>query len=346
MAGGEFGGAETAFVDICIALHESGEDVVVATRANDLRVPKLKQAGITVYTLPFGSRVDVYSRWKLTKIIKSFEPDIVQSWMSRAGMKIPRWRKSMGIKRYAVVARMGGYYKMKYYKTADYFVGNTPDIARYIRDEGIAENRVRHISNYTDIEVADHAASRAQLNTPDDAPLLIALGRLHRVKAFDVLIEAVSQLEGVHLWIAGEGQEREALEDQIRDLGCENRVKLLGWRDDRAALFKAADVCVMPSRFEPFGNVFIQAWAQRTPLVISKSEGPRQFVRDGQDALMVDVDDVAGFKDAIAKIVADDSLALKLVENGFKRYEAEFTKAQCVTAYLDFYHNILKSAEQ
>ena len=118
MAGAEFGGAETAFIDICIALHEAGEDVVVVTRENKIRNAKLIDAGIPVHILPFAGRVDVYSRWKLTKIIKAFEPDIVQSWMSRATRCVPKWKASMKIKPYAVVARMGGYYKMKNYRSA------------------------------------------------------------------------------------------------------------------------------------------------------------------------------------------------------------------------------------
>jgi len=343
MAGGDFGGAETAFVDICIAMHEAGEDVLVATRPNDIRVPQLERAGIKVHTIPFGGRVDVFTKWKLRKIIQAFEPDIVQCWMSRAPMKIARWRESMGIKRYHVVARMGGYYKMKYYQSVDYFVGNTPDIARYTRDEGVEANHVRHISNYAQTEVADSLVSRSDFDTPENAPLLIALGRLHPVKAFDTLIEVVAGLPDVYLWIAGEGEEREALKGLARDLGCADRVKLLGWREDRAALMAAADICVMPSRFEPFGNVVIQAWAQQIPLVITASEGPRQFVRDGEDALMVGVDDVAAMAAAISRIINDPALASQLVENGLSRYRGEFTKAQCVAGYLDFYHYILKS---
>jgi len=111
-------------------------------------------------------------------------------------------------------------------------------------------------------------------------------------------------------------------------------------------LFDAADICVMPSRFEPFGNVFIQAWAQKIPLVISKSEGPKQFVRDGHDAIMFDVDDVDGLKTAIERMITDKKLAQNLVENGFKRYENEFTRAQCVAGYLDFYHFIMKRLSQ
>ena len=346
MAGAEFGGAETAFVDICIALHESGEDVVVATRPNDLRVPKLESAGIKVHTLPFGGKVDVFSKWKIRKIIKEFEPDIVQCWMSRAAEKVPKWKRSMGIKPYVVVSRMGGYYKLKHYKSSSYFVGNTPDIARYLENEGVPSTKVRHISNYTDKETVGTPVQRSDFDTPDDAPLLVALGRLHPVKAFDTLIEAVDQMPGVYVWIAGDGDEREALEKQAQDLGCADRVKLLGWRDDRAALFDVADICVMPSRFEPFGNVFIQAWAQKIPLVITRSEGPSQFVRDGEDGLMVDIDDVSGLKAAVEKVLADKDLAHKIVDNGFKRYEDEFTKAQCVMGYMKFYHDILESRAQ
>lgn len=342
MAGAEFGGAETAFVDICIALHDAGEHVVVATRANDLRVPKLIEAGIEVHTLPFGGKADVFTKWKLRKIIKSFSPDIVQCWMSRAASKVPRWKASMGIKPYAVVARMGGYYKLKNYKSADYFVGNTPDIARYIRAEGIEDDNVRHISNYTDIESVKVPVSRADFDTPEDAKVIISLGRLHTVKAFDTLIRSIADLSSVYLWIAGEGDERENLKKLSEELGCADRVLLLGWRDDRAALFAAADICVMPSRFEPFGNVFIQAWAQKIPLVITKSEGPRQFIRDGEDALMVDIDDVDAMREAIERVISDQALADTLVEKGFQHYQDEFTKEQCVAGYLDFYHAIME----
>ncbi len=344
MAGAAFGGAETAFVDISIALHEAGQEVAVATRPNDLRVPKLRDAGIEIHTLPFGGKIDFFTRWKLTKIIKNFEPDIVQCWMSRAPMHVPRWKQSMGIKSYQVVARMGGYYKLKYYKSADFFVGNTPDIVRYLRDKGIAPENVRHINNYTDIESVNKPVSRSDFDTPDDAPLLIALGRLHPVKAFDTLIKVVADIDNAYLWIAGEGEERGALESLAKNLGCAERVKLLGWRDDRAALFAAADLCVMPSRFEPFGNVFIQAWAQQIPLVITKSEGPRQFIRDGEDALMVDIDDVSAMCTAIAQVLADKKLAAKLLKNGFERYQNEFTKEQCVAGYIDFYESILKNS--
>ena len=146
---------------------------------------------------------------------------------------------------------------------------------------GIDGNRIRHINNFAETEESTRPVDRAEFGVPAGAPLLLGLGRLHASKGFDTLIRAVAGLEGVYLWIAGEGPLRGELERLIRELGGGNRISLLGWRSDRAALFRAADLFVFSSRYEPFGTVFVQAWAQKIPLVSTLSDGPRQFVRDG-----------------------------------------------------------------
>ena len=340
MAGAERGGAETAFVDIVTALHETGETVEVVTRPNDIRVPALRAAGITVHTLPFGGYADVFTRWWLTGIIKKFQPDIVQTWMARAAWKTPAWDASMNIPRYPLVARLGGYYKLKYFRTADYFIVNTPDIRRYLVEEGVAPDRVAHINNFAPEETPQNPLKRSDFDTPEGVPLLAALGRLHPNKAFDTLIRSVARLPGVYLWIAGEGPERPRLEKLIGGLGVAERVKLLGWRSDRADLLAVADICVVPSRHEPFGNVFIQAWAQKIPLITTASEGPGQYVRDGEDALVVPVDDTDSLQNAIALLAEDVALRERLAAAGYKRYRAEFTKENTVRTYLGLYHSL------
>lgn len=340
MAGAAHGGAETAFIDMCVAMHEAGETIEVVTRANDVRVPPLQKAGIVVHTLPFGGSVDVFTTWKMRKIIKQFKPDIVQTWMSRGSAKTPRWHKNMDIPRYLVVARLGGYYKMKYFKSVDYFVTITPDIKRYLEGEGVAPEAVRHINNFAETEEISEAIDRAEYGTPEEAPLLLGLGRLHDSKAFDTLIRVAADIPKAHLWIAGEGPQRTELENLIETLGVSDRVKLLGWRSDRAALFQAADICVFSSRYEPFGTVFVQSWAQKTPVVTTTADGPRQFVRDGEDGLVVEIDDEAAMKVAIERVINDRALAETMVINGYKRYQGEFTKERCVQAYLEYYHDI------
>ncbi len=342
MAGGAHGGAETAFVDMCIAQHEAGEEIEVVTRANPVRVPQLEAAGIKVHSAPFGGPVDLYTPFKIAGIIKKFKPQIVQTWMSRAPAKLPKWRGEQSKKPYRVLARLGGYYKIKYFTRVDYFATITPDIKRHLVDQGIPESHVRHINNFAETESAAAPVSRASLHTPEDATVLLALGRLHDAKAFDVLIEAVAGIPDAYLWIAGEGPDREKLEHLITVMELNDRVKLLGWRSDRAALFQAADICVFPSRYEPFGTVFVQAWEQETPLVTTAADGPAQFVRDEEDCLMVPINNASALRAAIERVMGDKDFAARLVKNGRARYEAEFTKAKMLAEYLDFYNEILK----
>lgn len=343
MAGAQHGGAETAFVDMCKALHEAGETVEVVTRSNDVRVPPLREVGIPVHTLSFGGALDILTPRRLVKIAQNFKPDIVQTWMARAPAKTPAWKRSMGIPRYLVVSRLGGYYKTKYFKSADYFTTITPDIREYLIRQGVDGNKVKHINNFAETETAA-PLSRAEFDTPDTATLLLGLGRLHKAKAFDTLIRATASLRDVYLWIAGEGPQRGELEKLIADLNVGDRVKLLGWRSDRAALFKACDICVFSSRYEPFGTVFVQAWAQEVPLITTDADGPRQFVRHEQDGLMVPVDDEKAMAAAIGRLVKDADLRGKLVQNGYRRYQNEFTREQTVREYLEFYRQI-RSAE-
>ena len=340
LAGANHGGAETACIDMCIAMHEAGHVIEVVTRSNAIRVPRLQKAGIKVHCLPFGGKLDFYTPLILKKIIRGFRPDIVQTWMSRASDKTPRWHASMGIPRYATVARLGGYYKLKYYQSTDYFITITPDIRRHLVDLGVPENTVQHINNFAETEEAMEPASRAAQGIPPDAPLLFGLGRLHTSKAFDTLIKVVSSMEGVYLWIAGEGPMRGELEHLINELNIGDRVKLLGWRSDRAALFQASDICVFSSRYEPFGTVFVQSWAQKVPLVTTRADGPKQFVRDEEDGLVVPIDDEKEMRKAIERLLADSELRNKLVLNGYKRYIEEFTKEKSVAAYIAYYQDI------
>lgn len=342
MAGNDHGGAETAFVDMCIAMHEAGMNIEVATRDNPVRIPQLEKAGLKVHTLPFGGPIDVFTPWKLARIIKSFQPVIVQTWMARATAKTPNWTSTKTQQRYLVVSRLGGYYKIKNFKSSDYFNTITPDIKRHLVENGVDESRVCAINNFAETEENVTPLAKADLGIPDDAPMLVCLGRLHVNKAYDILIKALVDLPHVYAAIAGEGPAREELEKLAAEKGVADRIKFLGWRTDRAALLRAADICVFASRIEPFGTVFAQAWAEKTPVIVSDADGPRQFCYDGEDCLMVPKNDSGALRDAIARLLEDKDLQQKLTTRGHERYLAEFTKEKTVSAYLEYFVDILK----
>jgi hypothetical protein len=141
--------------------------------------------------------------------------------------------------------------------------------------------------------------------------------------------------------MAGDGPLRAELQDLARKLGVAERVRFLGWRDDRDALFGAADICVFPSRYEPHGTVTMEAWGNRTPLVAAASAGPAAYVRDGEDGLLAPVDDAPALAAAISRVIDEPGLAAHLVEGGWRRYQAEYTEEACVTGYLDLFQRLL-----
>jgi glycosyltransferase involved in cell wall biosynthesis len=171
-------------------------------------------------------------------------------------------------------------------------------------------------------------------------PLGVALGRLHSDKAFDVLLKAAARLPDLWLWIAGEGPDDRQLKRLSRDLGIAERVKFLGWRTDRGALFKAADICLFPSREEPFGNVVVEAWAYGVPLVTAASKGPAWLVRPNEDAVLVPVEDEIALAEGIRSVLSSKTFAGQLVANGRQRVAAEFSEDIVIGQYARMFEQV------
>ena len=334
MAGAPVGGAEAFFERLAAAFARRGVAQRVVIRRDARRAAALRAAGVEVVELGFGGKLDLATRWALAREIRGFAPGVVMGWMNRACAALPPRLLVPGA-RHASVGRLGGYYALKYYRRCDWLVANTPDIRDWLVRQGWPASRVEYLPNFVDATPAA-PADRAELGTPADAPLALALGRLHPNKGLDILLEALARAPGLHLWIAGEGPEEQALRARAASLGIEGRVRFLGWRRDVASLLAACDMLACPSRHEPLGNVVIEAWAHRRPVVAAASQGPRQLLRDGETGLLVPVEDADALARAMSALAADRARAAALAAAGRDAYEAGFTEAAVVQRYLDF----------
>ena len=142
------------------------------------------------------------------------------------------------------------------------------------------------------------------------------------------------------LWIAGAGPQEAKLKALAEALGVANRVRFLGWRSDASALYRTADVCVFPSRYEPLGNVVIQAWAHGLPVVAARSQGPSALIRDESDGLLTPVDDAEALAVAVRRLLDDPMLRIRLAQNGAGRVEAEFSRAAVVAQWRDLFAEV------
>ncbi|MGE0839971.1 glycosyltransferase family 4 protein [Pseudonocardia sp.] len=150
---------------------------------------------------------------------------------------------------------------------------------------------------------------------PGDVPLLAYFGRLEYEKGVQDLITALPRIRRAHpgtrLVVAGTGTQRDMLVDEARRHRVRRSVRFAGHLadDDLAALLTAATAVVLPSRYEPFGIVALEAAAAGAPLVASTAGGLGEVVVDGVSGLSFEPGDVAALADAVRRVLDDPAAA-------------------------------------
>jgi glycosyltransferase involved in cell wall biosynthesis len=203
------------------------------------------------------------------------------------------------------------------YARADALVALSHGVGReLIADYGLDPARVVTIHNPVDTEHWRQAAQAGwQSGAPwgsfgGDGPLLVAVGRLIRQKGFDLLLRALAQCEGAgrksRLVIVGEGPERSALDALAHELGIADRVLMAGFVADPAAWYAHGDIFVLPSRWEGFGHVMVEALACGLPVVAFDCPyGPVDILGDGEGGVLVPPEDVGALAATLDQILGD-----------------------------------------
>lgn len=340
VAGAATGGAETFCHDTITALAERGVEQKVLCRPHRQTVDRLRQFSIDFEPLSFAVATRLTGApAAIRRAARAWRADLVHAWMSRAASFVPARMPC------PVIGWMGGYYQVKYFKTADYVVGVTHRIRDHVIAHGVAPERA-FVSHTFGTLPDSPPVARHELGVPGDALLMLVLSRLHRKKGIDTAIEALKHLPRAHLCLAGEGPERSRYEALARSLRLSERVHFLGWRTDRRSLLEACDVCLLPSRYEPFGTVIVEAWSMKRPLIAALADGAQQYVRDGENGAVFAIDDAEGLARQVMRIAADPTLAARLVENGYRDYESRFSRDVVLNALLDIYRRAIAGAQQ
>lgn len=333
LAGAENGGAENFFVRLTCGLNGvTGITEKAFIRNHGHRIDTLRERGVETEGFRFGGKVDLIDNWRFRSRLKRWQPDVVMTWMGRASQATPPGD-------YVLVNRLGHYYNLKYYRKADYWVGITKGICQHLIDGGMPADRVVHIPNFAD-EREVTPLPRDSFDTPVDKPLLLAAGRLHENKGFDILLRALVQIPDATLWLAGAGPEAASLKALCHELGLDARVRFLGWRNDVTALMRTADVFVCPSRHEGLGSIVLEAWVSRCPIVATASQGPAELIADGVTGLVTPIDEPTPLAEAVSRVLADAGFRQQLTENAAREYAEKYSEAVIVEAYRQFFQRI------
>lgn len=326
------GGAERFFVSLVNALAERGVEqkaLVFPDRVWKKDIEKVCEVTEIKFSRSHIARFFINRR--IAKMNRAFRPHAMMSWMPQATRWIPNDPTIL------TAARLGDYpERLDYFANCDVLVCNTPDIARAAGDIGWDRSKTRVISNFTDTRPVT-PISRESLDTPDDAHVVLGLGRFVDRKGFDTLLKGVARSEGSYLWLIGEGEEEDNLRRLAADLGITDRVRFIGWTMDPGPYLSACDVMVIPSRHEPLGNVVLEAWAVGKPIVSTASEGPSWLIDDNVNGLIVPIDDHEGVGKAIDRLRSDAGLVSRVVENATEKLQKGYSRDAICDAYIDLF---------
>jgi glycosyltransferase involved in cell wall biosynthesis len=318
---------------------------------------ELEQQGVPVTCYELSKWNLPLVLWRLRSALKNTKPAIVQTFLYHANIigRIAAWLAGVphvcsGIR----VAEKRSRFRLAVDRWTERFISKhicvSDAVAKFSVDVGgLSQSKIEVAANGVD---ADRFSSATRLDLtkfgiPDDAFVVLAVGRLEPQKAPEVLIEGISPLfprhENLHLLLVGTGSLESSLRDQVSQLGVTERVHFAGRQDDIPGIMRAAKCYVLTSRWEGMPNVVLEAMAAGLPVITTEVEGVGGLI-SGNRGVGIPIDDASALADAIERLLADpakgNSQALMAQD-----YVAEhFTWNRCAAEFESIYCHLLSDS--
>lgn len=203
---------------------------------------------------------------------------------------------------------------------------------------GLAAGSVRTIHN----GVPERAAPGPPRERQQDGMVVGTLARLDPLKGLDRLVTAAARLDGIRVLIIGEGPQRAALEEQVRQLGVEERVDLRGWDDQPRRALDEMDVFALPSDIEGFPLSIVEAMLAGLPVVASDVGSVGEAVVHDHTGYLVAPGDIDGLTAALERLTHDPECRARFGAAGRARALERFTARRMADAYVALYREVVE----
>lgn len=313
------GGIEQAFLDYTNALAAEGYDVIdFVHKGGKLKdkVP-LDNPKITKVEVPFRKRSPL-SFWALYSAVKKQAPDLIIVHYKKALFFFRMIGKMLNIPVVAVAHNP----KTKHILSADYIFSITAYQKKIFVDAGYPAEKVYVVPNMIKVD-----APFMPMRPLGNPPTFGVIGRFDPMKGFDTFVEALAVLEerGIDFRAVIAGAAEKAYEDfyekVIGTIGKKNlteKVSLIGWIDDKKSFYDSLDIFVLPSNFEPFGIVLLEAMSFSKPVIASTAEGPSEIFADNQGALLFEKNNAMDLADKMQAMISSPELAALSAKTGYE----------------------------
>lgn len=304
-------------------------------------------AALRRWAVPLRGEWDVFSANTLARIVRDAEIDILHAHTSHAHTLACLARRKAGRGRVVVSRRVSfpprpGVFNRWKYAQPDMFLSVSGRVDETLAEYGIPASRRRIVHSAVDPARLDALPlSRAELDVPENAPLVVSAGALVAHKDIENLVEAAAIARGafpdLRVVVAGEGDRRAAIEARVAALGLDGCVTLLGHRNDAPRLIRAGDCYVSSSWSEGLGTSILEALACGTPVVACEAGGAGEMVIPGETGRLVPVRNAGALADAIIATLDDPGGARAMADRGRAHVEAHFLVDRMVEGTLAAY---------
>jgi glycosyltransferase involved in cell wall biosynthesis len=345
------GGAEKQLALLAAALPAHGWDVDVAILDRGVHLDRLERSGARLHFVPSSSNYDPMIPWRLGRVIRRVEPDLVQTWLPQMDIAAGFAALLRGVP-WVVSERVTRPLPPSFKRRVRDAMTARATAVISNSEEGLRAWRARHpskpqfhVPNALALHELDAAkpADLSRFRVTPQTKIVLAAGRLVLQKNMEALRAAMvyvaREIDAVAV-ICGIGEQREVLIERIARDGQTDRVLLPGFVSELASWMKAADVMVSLSHFEGRPNAVMEAMACRTPLVVSNIPEHREIV-DASCALLVDYHDLHEIAEAILAVLRDRRGAKKRAEAARKKVNV-WTPDAIAAEYARIYRTLTK----
>ncbi len=336
-------------------LADKGFDVTLATTAGEF-VEDIEKTGAKVMNIPIARNInpisDLISLIKLYQFIKKEKFHSVQTYTTKAGF-VGR-----------LAARLAGvpviihnilelpqnsaknpflkflYKKMEQIaaKWADFIITTTnPNRNQILENNIVPPEKLAAIpegielKNYETVKV-NTFQKRKELGIPDDAVFVGTVARLEEAKGHRYLLEAIKMIvekrKDLYFVMVGKGHLQKELEKKTCELGIQDNVKFLGFRDDMLEILQSIDLFVLPSLWEGQGVVLMEAMCYKKPVIACEVGGVVDVVKDGENGLLVPPRNPEKLEEAILRILDMPEKMKEMGEAGYRRIAVKFRDSE------------------
>ena len=293
---------------------------------------KAEQEGLPVFSLKVRSEIDVISVLKLARQMKKANCVLVHSHDAHAAaissMAASRAKVPIRVisRRVDFPLKNNYFSRIKYRKDIDMIIAISKGVKKVLVSCGIDQKKIKMIPSGIDYSPFENISSRdylhRELGFDKDDFLVGIVAHLADHKGHKYLIEAAAILKKkapqIRLIIVGKGPLRMELDQQVKEVGVEDIVFFLGFREDVPQIMASLDLFVLSSYLEGMGTSILDAMASRLPVVATQVGGIPEVVNHGKSGLLVPPRDPDSLAKAILQFYKDRKLAYSFGENGYK----------------------------